>query len=424
MFDTGVVESRADTPSASATPRLGALLAAAPGPEVIAELATWEPLTLSEADRFTVLEAWEQQSRWVSAQFGRALAAVAGTAPHDDDDWVREEVAVTLRLSPMAAHHRIELARRLATDLRRTAGELAAGRISTGHVAVIVDETSQLHPRIVETVETTVLAAAVRQTPGALRRTVRRAVAAADPTTTEIGHAVATAARAVQCYPAADGMATVLATLPADGAQLLMTALQARAGRTDASDTRSADARRADALVELAREALDRPGLPQLHRRRPQVHVSVDLPTLLGLADNPAHLRGYGPLPASIGRRLAADADWRRLITDPAGRLLDYGRTAYTPPAALVDHLIARDDTCRFPGCPRTGEHCDVDHAVPFDQGGTTDPTNCHLLCRRHHRMKTHAGWRIEPHADGALTWVSPMGARYRLPVPRIPPDG
>lgn len=395
-----------------------------PGPEVIAELATWEPLALSEVDRFTVLEAWEQQSRWVSAQFARALAAVAGAAPHDDDDWVREEVALTLRLSPMAAHHRIELARRLATDLRRTAAELAAGRISTGHVAVIVDETSQLHPQIVEAVETALLAAAVRQTPGALRRTVRRAVATADPTTAEIRHAVAAAARTVRCYPEPDGMATVLATLPADGAQLLMTAVQARAGRTGTEDTRSADARRADALIELAREALDRPGLPQLQRRRPQVQVSVDLPTLLGLADNPAHLRGYGPLPASVGRRLAADADWRRLITDPAGRLLDYGRTTYSPPAALVDFLIARDDTCRFPGCPRAGERCDVDHAVPFDAGGTTDPTNCHLLCRRHHRMKTHAGWQIEPHADGRLTWVSPLGARHRLPAPRVPPDG
>ncbi|HEY3259488.1 MAG TPA: DUF222 domain-containing protein, partial [Pseudonocardiaceae bacterium] len=60
---------------------------------------------------------------------------------------------------------------------------------------------------------------------------------------------------------------------------------------------------------------------------------------------------GYGPIPADMTRELAADATWRRLLTDPtSGTLLDVGRTTYKPPTALADFVRARDVTCRFPG--------------------------------------------------------------------------
>ncbi|HET6919954.1 MAG TPA: hypothetical protein VFI46_10890, partial [Jiangellaceae bacterium] len=47
---------------------------------------------------------------------------------------------------------------------------------------------------------------------------------------------------------------------------------------------------------------------------------------------------------------IAAAGTWRRLLTDPAtGALLDHGTTRYTPPQDLIDHILARDGTCRFP---------------------------------------------------------------------------
>ncbi len=42
----------------------------------------------------------------------------------------------------------------------------------------------------------------------------------------------------------------------------------------------------------------------------------IDLPSLLGLADNPAELVGYGPIPAALVRDRAAEADWRRMVVD------------------------------------------------------------------------------------------------------------
>ena len=58
----------------------------------------------------------------------------------------------------------------------------------------------------------------------------------------------------------------------------------------------------------------------------------VPYPTLIGLAELPGELDGFGPIPASVARRLAAGGTWRRILTDPAtGRVLDYGSVAGRP---------------------------------------------------------------------------------------------
>jgi hypothetical protein len=156
-----------------------------------------------------------------------------------------------------------------------------------------------------------------------------------------------------------------------------------------------------------------------LHHRRPiTVNVTVDLPTLLGLAENPGQLAGYGAIPASLARSLASDAQWRRFITDPeSGALLDYGRETYEPPKPLVDFLLARDRTCRFPGCRAPARLADLDHAQSWESGGGTSAKNLGVLCRRHHRLKTHGGWKLESESDGSCTWTSPENKQYFVPA-------
>jgi hypothetical protein len=79
---------------------------------------------------------------------------------------------------------------------------------------------------------------------------------------------------------------------------------------------------------------------------------------------------------------------------------------------------------CAFPGCTQPAHRCDIDHAVAYDAGGTTDRVNCGLLCRRHHRLKHEAGWQLERRPDTTVVWISPAGTLYQLPPPKIPPDG
>ena len=186
-----------------------------------------------------------------------------------------------------------------------------------------------------------------------------------------------------------------------------------------APDLRTMDMKRADALSEIAgiAAALSEDEAKS-HRRSVSVNVTIDLPTLLGLNENPGQLAGYGALPAQIMRSLASEGKWRRFITDPnTGTLLDYGRDSYQPPQELLDFLIARDRTCRFPGCRQSAARADIDHAEAWEDGGETSAANLGALCRRHHRMKTHGGWKLSSNEDGSCDWESPDGHRYFVPA-------
>ncbi|WP_026877001.1 HNH endonuclease signature motif containing protein [Jiangella gansuensis] len=148
--------------------------------------------------------------------------------------------------------------------------------------------------------------------------------------------------------------------------------------------------------------------------RAATVLVTVPITALAGADDQPAHLHGYGPITATTARRITADATLRRLLTDPAtGEALEYGHTTYAPPAALAAFVVARDTTCRFPTCARPGTDTDIDHVIPYHQGGTTGAANTWLLHRTHHLDRTHHGHTIHTHSDGTRSWTTPAGFTY-----------
>ena len=158
---------------------------------------------------------------------------------------------------------------------------------------------------------------------------------------------------------------------------------------------------------------------------RPTIQVSVALSTLLGLDEQPGELAGSGPIPAAVARRLAADptGTWLRLVTDPIGKLVDYGRSTYRPPKDLADHVIARDRTCRFKHCARPACRCDLDHEKPWNRGGETNEANLNALCCRHHHLRHEAGWTPKRLPDGSIEWTSPTGHKYVEPPATYPID-
>lgn len=414
------------------------LLRATPGYKVLGELIQINPRTLGEAGKLDYLAALDRQESWICALKQEALVAIAGEVADEDggifgavDDEEREDIATALRLSPTTAQSRIDVARVLVSHLPNTISALASGEISTAHANVIAKETATairngLSEEGIFRVEQAALAYAEFHTPGQVATKVKTTIAKFSPEEFEEIVDRARDSRRVSCYPEADGMATVVAILPAEDAQTVMKSIEAyilKRNQDDEGDAEwsmlSADMKRADALTYIASQALAsmaddvRP-----HRRPISIGVAVDLQTLLGLAENPGQLAGYGAIPASVARRLAADGNWQRFISDPTtGNLLDFGREKYTPPQELVDYLLARDRVCRFPGCRRTGQSSDIDHALSWESGGETNPANLGLLCRRHHRMKTHGGWKLESHADGSCTWESPVGKQFFVPA-------
>jgi hypothetical protein len=106
-------------------------------------------------------------------------------------------------------------------------------------------------------------------------------------------------------------------------------------------------------------------------------------------------------------------------------------RRRYRPRQTLIDKIIGMHQTCRHPGCRRRAQRCDLDHLIPYTGpgtgGGTTCACNLVPLCRFHHRLKTHAGWkarfttRNEPYPAGTIEWTSPHRQRHLVPPPTFP---
>ncbi|OBB42733.1 HNH endonuclease signature motif containing protein [Mycobacterium sp. 852002-51961_SCH5331710] len=118
---------------------------------------------------------------------------------------------------------------------------------------------------------------------------------------------------------------------------------------------------------------------------------------------------GGGVLPAPMVAQLIADGAKVTNLTRPEGDPSD----AYRPPAVVERFVRMRDMTCRFPGCDRPAEFCDVDHTTPWP-AGATHPSNIKCLCRIHHLLKTFwRGWSDQQLADGAVVWTSPSGRTY-----------
>jgi hypothetical protein len=415
------------------------LLRTIPGAATLARLSEIDPCTLSAADRINYLAALDRQDGWLYALRQRAIAAVAGLQPSEGDgplygvdEAEREDVSTALRLAPATAQSRIDIARTLVNNLPNTCSALATGEISAAHATVIAREAAiairnGAPDSVIFEVEQRAISFAELHTPGQVAARVRTDIAKAIPEEFEEMTSRATALRRVSCYNEADGMSTVVAILPAADAQIVMNSIEAFILRQDQlhlsqnkSDTdRTIDQKRADALSTICSNFLSEISETVTPQRRPlTVNVTVDLPTLLGLSENPGQLAGYGPIPASVARELASDAKWKRFITEPqTGNLLDFGRESYEPPQHLKDFLIARDRTCRFPGCRRSALLSDLDHAESWESGGSTSPENIGALCRRHHRLKTHDGWRIQSFSDGSCTWTSPLGKEFFTPA-------
>jgi hypothetical protein len=390
-----------------------------------------DPLALDLAGRFAYAEQWDRQLSWITAENQRALAATMvvdeSMAPQqmcDELDDRSDLVAATLNRSTASAGARLSTAMHLVEKLPATCTLLAAGEISFRHAAIIADATGCLEAETVARFEARVLARAPQQTPADFGRRVRRAILAVAPEAAQLNHESAVAERNVRRRCGSDGMGELVATLPAADVETVYLALDAVARNMAAADGDTPmpiDARRADVLVGWALQALADPQLPKQHGRPVAIRVTLDLPTALGLADNPATLGSYGVSPGHVARALAADADWRRFLLEPlTGALLDFGQAVYRPPQLLRDYLIARDRTCRFPGCSVGAESTDIDHGVPYEKGGSTSSCTCHHLCRRHHRLKTVGGWKVLCHGDGAVTWIAPTGQRFFVPTPSM----
>jgi hypothetical protein len=380
-------------------------------------------------DRSSLIDELEQIERDIAGLHARQLAILARLQELSSGSkhFVREEVAATMRWSEAVTGQRFSVAEDVVTSLPEIHQALREGRISLAHAESFCELTTHFDEETAALIAENVLEYAETHAVADFRRKVKRERAKADPAALEQAYEQDVQDRRVWSMPDSPGMTSFGAVLPAAGAAELMHALAFMAASHGKDEARTKPQRMADALVALGRDALrggcSHCGLPP-RPAGPAVHVTVALSTLRGADEQSAELNGQ-TIPASLARELAAssDATWRRLVTDDLGELIDYGRTTYRPPAALRDHVVARDRTCRFPDCHRRAENCEIDHVVPWDEGGATHAGNLIALCSRHHHAKHEAGWNVKRGTDGSIRWTSPLGKIHRVQPARYPVD-
>jgi hypothetical protein len=445
--------------------------------------------------------AIESLSRWCHAHAARAAVGVRTAlelAERASDlpavVHVEELAAMCLaaetQCSLTAAERRLDNAAALVDTLPRTWAQLAAGQVSVGVALAVAELTAELEPGVRDAVEEQLWPAQLGRTPGEIRRVTRRTVARLDPAALREETRQAAEQRCIEIalHGPHQALGTITITDTALRCHSLYAQLTRLAGPADASGTRSGsgaadvtlDQRRIDALFDAVQAAsptaAGTPGATPATRTSPawfarcHVQLTIDTPTLLGLADTPAtiHTPGVGTtqIPGPLAREAARAAARNglpvdRLLLDTAtgsilqttrisGRSRSAARAAptpgsappgsappgcgtglpstppadtYRPGAALRRHLDTRDPCCAAPGCHQPSHHCDHDHQVPHHHGGPTTAENMAPLCRTHHRAKQHPLVRLNTvltHTGAPVrTWTYPTGTT----TPTTPPD-
>ena len=353
--------------------------AIAPGPALAQVIATIDPYSLDESARVSYLQATDRLVGWVYVQQARALVSVddavrAATSPmpgastSQQTSYVADEIAAALHIAARTATTKVNAAAAILRDWPRLGEAVEGGAITVAQAREIYEGVSVLSGQhdevgldLSDRAVAGLIAIAGSLPPARLRERVARMVASLDP------EAAARRRRRnvrdltdVSIWAEPDGMACIAARGSSIDAVALHDLISARAQALRAGacpqDDRTIGQWRYAAL--LAAFGLSPVGMPApassrasadaqatddaeavIEASRPQVRVVIHLDTLLGLAQTPGELEGYGPIDPDLARELAADADWIRWVTDGVGDvLIDEGRRRF-PGARLARFL-------------------------------------------------------------------------------------
>jgi hypothetical protein len=104
-------------------------------------------------------------------------------------------------------------------------------------------------------------------------------------------------------------------------------------------------------------------------------------------------IAGVGSIPVATATEYLGEAFLKLLVVDGTDirTIAHMGRSL---PAKLRTAVEERDRVCQVPTCDMS-IGLEIDHIVPFAEGGATSFENLVRLCKRHHLQKTHEGYRL-----------------------------
>ncbi|KQR23884.1 hypothetical protein ASF79_01135 [Agreia sp. Leaf335] len=325
------------------------------------------------------------------------------------------ELAQLTRRTEYRAATLIDTSTALVDLLPATLAAVAAGALSWEHAEVIAKHSDGLDGDALVSYDARLAALAAEVNPKQLDRKARAQVELSQASTAVERAEKSAATRRIYVDPGADGMAYLSLFAPAPEIHAIADrAARLAAGLRAGGDPRSMGHLKLDVLTDLMLNGeTSIPGATRGVRGR--VHVMVPAMTLLGVGQEAAILRGYGPIDPATAAQLTAEAtSWRRILTDPVtGRILTTDPRDYRPTARMIDHARLVHPTCVFPGCTVPSERADIDHTEDHALGGHTAPENLAPLSQEHHKVKHHTRWQIVQNGDDTLTATSPAGYRY-----------
>ncbi|MEV4991079.1 DUF222 domain-containing protein [Pseudarthrobacter sp. LMD1-1-1.1] len=346
---------------------------------------------------------------------------------------VVEEIAGVLTISSTAAGALVEQSRRICS-LPPVFDALSAGDMSWQHARIIADETEGLTTEgalklVAHFFDPAAPQPARGAAPGELapsrfRAKVRGWRERHHPESIEKRHVKGVADRRMEYTPDKDGMAWISLYLPADTACAIWNRTTATArGLHVPDEERTLTQLRPDIAASLLLGAgnTTQTGKPseagKVPTPRADVLVTVPVFSLLGATDEPAMLDGFGPIPASMARKLVADGaeSFYRILIDPRdGAPLEIGRKNYRLTETIKRWIRMRDTKCTFRGCTNRTPDNETDHLQAWQHGGTTGTSNLAQLCPKHHRLKHHSQWTPDPaNKNEPPGWTSPTGRHY-----------
>lgn len=299
------------------------------------------------------------------------------------------------RLSVGSAMEIMSVARRLH-ELPAVEAAVSEGQIGFQQAAVITDAAERVGAESLFEHQRALIEKAETNDPSALRRQVQKVEKEADAERVRKEREWAYGSRRLQVTTLGDGRVRLDGLLDAEGGAYVRTALDGALGPRAKDETRSEPQRRADALVDVAKRALDSRKFGTSGRQVP--HLTV----LLDAGSGEAEMAGIGPLSDESVRRLLCDC---ALSVDGSPEV----RTFNAPKRRA---LARTNPHCGFPGCDRPTDWCDGHHLARWN-GSNTTLENGVLLCGFHHRLVHEGGWQLNKEGDEFVA-ISPYGEKFR----------
>lgn len=382
------------------------------------------------------LEVWETIRRRADARLARLARGLSqrrirryrDTAEPGDAERAgrraardtRRELTGRLNWSPGQAKRADDDGRRL--DALPGVGAAAdRGELTPRHARVLADTLRYLDGSDRDDLERELIALAATQDPTTFGRTCRRRLGEIDPDALALDHDLKQQRRRATVTKDDDGMLRLEGRWTGLDAETIATAVHAYRRPDTSGQTRTPGQRTADAILELARSALNGADAPTDRGVRPHVNLTIPI-QMIREGSGVAEGEWTGPICYQGLRSVLDDVGLAWLVTDEGGLPLEAGEAKRTVPRGLWRVIHQRDRGCIREGCDAPAAWCDVMHLDrSFADGGRLSPDNAALGCRHHHR-RFDAG-RLELHWQDRRPILRPPDTGSGPDRPRDRPD-